>query len=98
MEMIRKEEEKRRERETQKNSKKTKDENIITKKKNKKEKKKQKTNTSSEKIHFLCLKRMMRKMTWTMILRFSQILPPVITSLKAHFHDHQQLKQWKVSI
>ena len=57
-----------------------------------------KNNTSSEKIHFLCLKRMMRKMTWTMILWFSQILPPVITSLKAHFHDYQQLKQWKVSI
>ena len=31
-------------------------------------------------------------MTWTMILWFSQILPPVITSLKAHFHDYQQLK------
>ena len=43
-------------------------------------------------------KEVMRKMTWTMILWFSQTLPPVITSLKAHFHDYQQLKQWKVSI
>ena len=25
-------------------------------------------------------------------------LAPVITSLKAHFHEYQQLKQWKVSI
>ena len=39
-----------------------------------------------------------QKITWRMILWFSQTLPPVITSLKAHFHDYQQLKQWKVSI
>ena len=34
-------------------------------------------------------------MTWRMILWFSQTLPPVITSLKARYHDYQQLKQWK---
>ena len=66
LEMIRKEGEKKRKRNS-KNKKKTKDENNIIKKK-----KKQKKQYSLRKIHFLCLKRMMRKMTWTMILWFSQ--------------------------
>ena len=69
-----------------KGEKKKKEEKEKLKKQEKDERRKQyhkEKEQKEKKIHFLCLKRMMRKMTWTMILWFSQILPPVIT-----FRDH----------
>ena len=93
LEMIRKEGEKKKKEEKEtlkKTRKRRKTKTISQRKRTKRKRRSRKSNT------FLCLKRMMRKMTWKMILWFSQILPPVITSLKAHFYDYQQLKQWKV--
>ena len=98
--MIRKDEEKKKKEEKDKLKKQQKDERRqqYIKEKAQKDKEEAEKAILAQRIHFLCLKRMMKKMTWTMILWFSQTLPPVITSLKALFHDYQQLKQWKVSI
>ena len=95
LEMIRKEGEKKKKEEKEKLKKQEKDERRKQYHKEKEQKEEAEKAVLAQKIHFLCLK---RKMTWTMILWFSQILPQVITSLKAHFHDYQQHKQWKVSI
>ena len=84
LEMMRKEEEKKIKRNSKNNKKKKDDINITKKKNNMRSKRNQ---YYFRRIHFLCLKRTMREMTWMMLLWFSQILPPVITSLKAHFHD-----------
>ena len=87
--MIRKEEEKRRERETKTKRRKT---TTISQRKRKEAKKA----ILAQKNPFSVFKNDDEEDD--MDDRFSQILPPVITSLKAHFHDYQQLKQWKVSI
>ena len=85
--MMRKEEEKKKKEEKEKLKKQLKEEKRqqFLKEKEQKEKEEAKKQHKLRKIHFLCLKRTIRKMTWRMILWFSQTLPPVITSIKAHF-------------
>ena len=100
LEMMRKEGEKKKKEEKDKLKKQQKDERQqqYHKEKAQKDKEEAEKAIQAQKNPFSVFKRMMRKMTLRMILWFSQTLPPVITSLKAHFHDYQQLKQWKVSI
>ena len=99
LEMIRKDEEKKKKEEKDKLKKQQKDERRqqYLKEKAQKDKEEAEKAILAQKNPFSVFKRMMRKITWRMILRFSQIFPPVITYIKAHFHDYQQLKQWKVS-
>ena len=100
LEMMRKEEGKKKKEEKEKLKKQQKEERRqqYHKGKEQKEKEEAKKQYFLRRILFLCLKRTMRKMIWRMILWFSQTLPPVITSLKAHFYDYQHFKQWRVSI
>ena len=58
----------------------------------------QKEKEETQKVKQAEKQKKMTRRSWTMILWFSQSHLPVITSLKAHFYDYQQLKQWKVSI
>ena len=100
LEMIRKDEEKKKKEEKDKLKKQQKDERRQQYHKEKAQKEKEEAEKAklAQKNPFSVLKKDdegedMEDDSW-----FSQTLPPVITSLKAHFHDYQQLKQLKVSI